>query len=85
MKSTATRKSRTAGTIAALGAYASLERSDVAVPMIATPDIAAVVARELLEPRHRGVLHLHAPRHYTFQQVASVFGRGEYLNENMLW
>ena len=64
-----------AGTVAALGVYASLERSDVAVPMIATQDIAAVVARELVEPRHRGVLYLHAPRHYTFQEVAGVLGQ----------
>lgn len=64
-----------AGTIAALGVYASLERSDVTVPMIATPDIAAVVARELVDAGSRGVLHLHAPRDYTFAQVASVLGR----------
>lgn len=64
-----------AGTIAALGVYASLERPDVAVPMVATPDIAAVVVRELLDAGTRGVLHLHAPSHYTFQQVASVLGQ----------
>ena len=39
-----------AAAIAALGVYPSLERSDVSVPMVATPDIAAVVARELIEP-----------------------------------
>lgn len=61
--------------VAALGVYASLESSDVPVPMIATRDIAAVVVRELVEPAARGVLHLHAPRHYTFQQVATVLGR----------
>lgn len=64
-----------AGAIATLGVYPSLERSDVAVPMIATPDIAAVVARELIEAKTRGVLHLHAPRHYTFQQVAAILGQ----------
>ena len=63
-----------AAAIAALGVYPSLERSDVRVPMVATPDIAAVVARELIEPKTRGVLHLHAPRHYTFQQVATILG-----------
>jgi len=63
-----------AAAIAALGVYPSLERSDVSVPMVATPDIAAVVARELTEPTTRGVLHLHAPRHYTFQQAATVLG-----------
>jgi uncharacterized protein YbjT (DUF2867 family) len=64
-----------AGAIAALGVYSSLERSDVPVPMIATRDIAAVVVRELVGPTARGVLHLHAPRHYTFQEVATVLGR----------
>jgi uncharacterized protein YbjT (DUF2867 family) len=64
-----------AGTVAALGVYASLERSDVAVPMVAAADIATVVVRELVNAGTRGVLHLHAPRHYTFQQVASVLGR----------
>jgi uncharacterized protein YbjT (DUF2867 family) len=64
-----------AGAIAALGVYPSLERSDVPVPMIATRDIAAVVARELVEPGASGVLHLHAPRHYTFQEVATLLGR----------
>jgi len=63
------------GAIAALGVYPSLERSDVAVPMVATQDIAAVVARELLEPQARGVLHLHAPRHYSFQQAAAILGQ----------
>lgn len=64
-----------AGTIAAAGVYPSLERGDVPVPMIATADIADVVARELVSGRARGVLHLHAPRTYTFAQVAAVFGR----------
>lgn len=63
-----------AGAIAALGVYPSLERSDVPVPMVATADIAAVVVRELVESCTRGVLHLHAPQHYTFQQVAGVLG-----------
>ena len=61
--------------IAALGVYASLERSDVPVPTIATRDVAGVVARELVEPSARGVLHLHGPRHYTMQEVAAVLGR----------
>ena len=57
-----------AGAVAALGVYPSLERADVPVPMIATADIAAVVARELVDAPTRGVLHLHAPRHYSFAQ-----------------
>lgn len=63
-----------AATIAALGVYPSLERGDVEAPMIATADIAAVVVRELVEPRTSGVLHLHAPRHYSFQQAAAILG-----------
>ena len=63
------------GAIAALGLYPSLEAPDVAVPMIATQDIAAVVVRELVEQRSRGILHLHAPRHYTFRQTAGILGR----------
>lgn len=65
--------------VAALGIYPSLERSDVAVPMVATADVAAVVARELVEPGvgpgRRGVLHLHAARHYSFAEVAAILGR----------
>lgn len=64
-----------AGTIAAAGVYPSLERGDVPVPTIATADIADVVARELVSGAKRGVLHLHAPRAYTFTQVAAVLGR----------
>lgn len=64
-----------AGTIAAAGVYPSLERGDVPVPTIATADIADVVARELVGGQARGVLHLHAPRAYTFAQVAAVLGR----------
>jgi uncharacterized protein YbjT (DUF2867 family) len=63
-----------AGTIAALGVYPSLERGDVPVPTIATADIADVVARELVSGQ-RGVLHLHAPRAYTFTEVAAILGR----------
>jgi uncharacterized protein YbjT (DUF2867 family) len=64
-----------AGAIAALGVYPSLERPDVPVPMVATQDIAAVVVRELTGPGTRGVLHLHAPKRYTFSEVASILGR----------
>ncbi|WP_420466057.1 NAD(P)H-binding protein [Panacagrimonas sp.] len=64
-----------ASTIASLGVYPSLERSDIGVPMVATPDIATIVVRELLDAKTCGVLHLHAPRHYTFQQAATILGR----------
>lgn len=63
-----------AASIAALGVYASLEAPDVPVPMIAARDIAAVVVRELLSPVARGVLHLHAPAHYSFEEVTRVLG-----------
>ncbi len=62
------------GTIAAMGVYPSVERGDVPVPMIATADIATVVVRELIDTRSRGVLHLQAPRHYTFEQAATILG-----------
>lgn len=64
-----------AGAVAALGVYPSLERANVPVPMIATADIAAVVVRKLTGPGTRGVLHLHAPRFYSFAQAASILGR----------
>jgi uncharacterized protein YbjT (DUF2867 family) len=60
--------------VAALGLYPSLERSDVPVPMVATADVAAVVARELVGPGRRGILHLHAPRSYSFAQAAQILG-----------
>lgn len=63
-----------AGTIAALGVYASLEAPDVPVPMVAARDIAEVVVRELTQPRARGVLHLHAARHYSFRDAAAILG-----------
>lgn len=65
------------GTIKALGVYPGMERSDVPVAMIATQDIAAVVARELQAPAQAGrkrILHLQAPRQYTMQESASILG-----------
>ena len=38
------------------------------------PDIAAVAARELATPQHRGVLLLHAPRHISMREAAAVLG-----------
>jgi uncharacterized protein YbjT (DUF2867 family) len=63
-----------AGLIAGFGVYPSMDKSDFPTAMIATQDIAAVVARELANPSKRGVLHLHAPKHYTFQEAASILG-----------
>ena len=51
--------------VAAAGVLPGLEAPDVPIPMVATRDIAAVAARELLNPRHEGVLILHAPRRGT--------------------
>ena len=62
-------------TIATLGVYGSLEAPDASVPMVATTDVGMVVARELAKPAARGILHLHAPRHYTFVQTAAILGR----------
>lgn len=62
------------GAIARAGVYPSMERSDVAVPMVDVADIAAVAARELARPAARGVLQLHAPRHYTFGEAAAILG-----------
>lgn len=65
-----------AGLIKALDVYPSMEKSDVPIPMIATQDIAAVVARELQAPaggKHR-ILHLRARRVYTMQEAAGILG-----------
>jgi uncharacterized protein YbjT (DUF2867 family) len=62
------------GLIAGFGVYPSMDKSDVPVAMVATQDIAVVVARELANPSKRGVLHLHAPKHYTFLEAAGILG-----------
>lgn len=63
------------GTIQALGVYADMTAPEVALPMSATEDIAAVVARELAgsAPGKR-VLHLRAPKLYTMRECASILG-----------
>ena len=66
-----------AGLIKALGAYPSMEKSQTPIAMIATQDIAAVVARELQAPAQPGrqrVLHLRADRLYSQQDAASILG-----------
>ena len=72
------------GTIQALGAYADMTAPDVALPMVATADIAKVVARELLTPstpangprdgQGKRVLHLRAPKLYTMRESAALLG-----------
>lgn len=66
-----------AGLVKALGVYPSMEKSDVPIAMIATQDIAAVVARELqvsAQAGRRRVLHLRADRLYSQQDAASILG-----------
>jgi uncharacterized protein YbjT (DUF2867 family) len=49
---------------------------DALLPMVATSDIAKVIARELLDfsATGRRVLHLHAPRLYTMRESAAILG-----------
>lgn len=63
-----------AGAVAAAGILPGMESPDARIPMVATADIAAVAARELVTPRHRGVLVLHAPRHVTMREAAAAIG-----------
>lgn len=56
------------------GPLVGMEAADVPIPMVATRDIAAVAARELVAPQHRGVLLLHSPSHVTMRLMASVLG-----------
>lgn len=63
-----------AGVAAAAGILPGMEAPDATVPMVATRDIAAVAARELVTPQHRGTLLLHAPRHVTMREATAVFG-----------
>lgn len=62
------------GAVAAMGAVPGMESPDAAIPMVATADIAAVAAREMVTPTHRGVLLLHAPRHVTMREAAAAIG-----------
>jgi uncharacterized protein YbjT (DUF2867 family) len=64
------------GTIQAIGAYADMTAPDAALPMVATADIAQVVARELGTPSGTGkrVLHLRAPRLYTMRESTALLG-----------
>lgn len=53
--------------IRTIGAYSDMTAPDASLPMVATADIAEVVARELRTPSGKGkrVLHLRAPSLYT--------------------
>jgi uncharacterized protein YbjT (DUF2867 family) len=64
------------GTIQGLGAYADMTAPDAPLPMVATADIARIVARELRTPSGTGkrVLHLRAPRLYTMRESTALLG-----------
>ena len=60
--------------VAAAGVLPGMEAADAPIPMVATRDVAAVAARELLTPNSRGPLLLHAARHVTMQEAAAALG-----------
>lgn len=62
--------------IRTIGAYADMTAPDSPLPMVATGDIAQVVARELRTPSGKGkhVLHLRAPSLYTMKEATAVLG-----------
>ncbi|KLN57221.1 NmrA family NAD(P)-binding protein [Variovorax paradoxus] len=62
--------------IRTIGAYADMTAPDSPLPMVATADIAQVVARELRTPSGKGkhVLHLRAPSLYTMKEATAVLG-----------
>ncbi|AGU52651.1 NAD(P)-binding domain-containing protein [Variovorax paradoxus B4] len=62
--------------IRTIGAYADMTAPDSPLPMVATADIAQVVARELRTPSGKGkhVLHLRAPSLYTMKDATAVLG-----------
>ncbi len=60
--------------VAAAGVLPGLESADALIPMVATRDIAAVAARELVAPQRNGAVVLHAPRHSTPREAASILG-----------
>jgi uncharacterized protein YbjT (DUF2867 family) len=62
--------------IPAIGVYSDMTAPDAPLPMVATSDIAKVIARELLGASVSGkrVLHLHAPRLYTMRESAAILG-----------
>lgn len=62
--------------IPSIGVYADMTAPDTPLPMVATADIAQVIARELRTPSVLGkhVLHLRAPRLYTMRESAALLG-----------
>ncbi len=64
-----------AGVVAAAGVLPGMEAPDAAIPMVATRDVAAVAARELVSPTHRGVLVLHAAGPISMRAAAALLGQ----------
>ena len=64
------------GLIKALGVYPGMTAPDVPMVMIATQDIAAFAAKELVQPtiKGQGVRLLTGPREYTMSDAARIFG-----------
>ena len=62
--------------IKATGVYPDMIAPDVPFPMIATEDIAAVVAKELMQPTFKGhvVRHLLGPRSLTMTEATRILG-----------
>jgi uncharacterized protein YbjT (DUF2867 family) len=63
--------------IRSIGAYADMTAPDSPLPMVATADIAQVIARELRTPSGKGkrVLHLRAPSLYTMKEATALLGK----------
>jgi uncharacterized protein YbjT (DUF2867 family) len=62
--------------IRTMGLHADMTAPDVPLPMVATADIAHVVARELRSHSGKGkrVLHLRAPHLYTMREATALLG-----------
>jgi uncharacterized protein YbjT (DUF2867 family) len=62
--------------IRTIGLYADMTAPDAPLPMVATADIAQVLARELRTPSGEGkrVLHLRAPHQYTMREATALLG-----------
>lgn len=63
--------------IRSIGAYADMTAPNSPLPMVATADIAQVIARELGTPSGKGkrVLHLRAPSLYTMKEATALLGK----------
>jgi len=64
------------GLIKFTGVYPDMIAADAAIPMIATQDIAAEVAKALMRPSFKGhvVKHLLGPRSLTMPEAAGILG-----------